>query len=213
MDAGPRFDSYDWTGGREAMLRFGPDDGPVVVLALPLLEEANRTRSFGVSILRALAARGVGSVLPELPGQGESETPTTRLSLGDLRAAFSAAPGTHAVAIRSGALLTDNARPSWHLAPQTGADLLREVARVKGRPLGGELVEVAGNLLRRALLDELASAHPSATRVVRLAGDARPADRHVDGAPLWRRAEPDNDLALAQLLAADIAEWIATCAA
>ena len=41
------------------MLRFGPDTGPVVVVALPLFEEANRTRAFAVSILRALAARGI----------------------------------------------------------------------------------------------------------------------------------------------------------
>eukprot|EP01037_Dinobryon_pediforme_P041965 gene41965-52022_t len=38
-----------------------------------------------------------------------------------------------------------------------------------------------------------------------------PADRHVAGAPLWRRAEPDTDAALAELLADDIADWIARC--
>lgn len=41
------------------MLRFGPAAGPVVVVALPLFEEANRTRAFAVAILRALAERGV----------------------------------------------------------------------------------------------------------------------------------------------------------
>ena len=53
----PRIDSYAWSGGREAMLRWGPDGGPVVIAALPLLEEANRTRAFVVTILRALAKR------------------------------------------------------------------------------------------------------------------------------------------------------------
>jgi hypothetical protein len=43
---GLRFDTYDWTGGREAMLRFGPDTGPIVIAALPLFEEVNRTRQF-----------------------------------------------------------------------------------------------------------------------------------------------------------------------
>jgi thioredoxin reductase len=38
-------DRYDWAGGSEAMLRFGPATGPIVVLALPLFEEANRTRT------------------------------------------------------------------------------------------------------------------------------------------------------------------------
>ena len=31
------------------MIRFGPDTGPVVVAALPLFEEANRTRAFMVT--------------------------------------------------------------------------------------------------------------------------------------------------------------------
>jgi hypothetical protein len=48
-------------------------------------------------------------------------------------------------------------------------------------------------------------------RTVRLDTDPKPADRHVPGIPLWRRAEPDNDPALAALLADDIADWIATC--
>jgi HAD superfamily hydrolase (TIGR01509 family) len=40
------------------MLRFGPAEGPLVVLAMPLFEEANRTRAFAVTLLRALAAAG-----------------------------------------------------------------------------------------------------------------------------------------------------------
>src|SRR6187551_1263766 len=65
-------DQYDWPGGREAMLRFGPATGPVVIAVMPLFEEANRTRAFMVALLRALAERGVASVLPDLPGTGES---------------------------------------------------------------------------------------------------------------------------------------------
>ena len=49
-------------------------------------------------------------------------------------------------------------------------------------------------------------------RTVRLDTDPQPADRHVPGTPLWRRAEPGNDPALAVLLADDIADWIARCA-
>lgn len=247
MDTGPRIDSYQWAGGREAMLRFAPEDVAVVVLALPLFEEANRTRAFGVGILRALARRGIGGVLPELPGQGESEVTTEEMRLADLRAAFAAAPGTHAVAVRSGALLVDG-RPCWMLSPQDGPALLRELSRVNGGVLTGEPVEVAGNLLSRALLDDLQTAthpgEPKATggqrrspvamgngalptlanpsqlgprlrggRVVRLTSDPQPADRHVEGQPLWRRAEPANDLVLAEILATDIAEWIVICGA
>jgi hypothetical protein len=78
----------------------------------------------------------------------------------------------------------------------------------------GHRGDVAGNLLSTRLLSELEEDLPGrADRVVRLRGDARPADRHVDGAPLWRRAEPDNDVELAAILADDIAEWITTCGA
>lgn len=223
MDAGPRIDSYAWAGGREAMLRWGPEDGPVVVLALPLFEEANRTRAFGCAILRALADRGVGGVLPELPGQGESLVPTEATILADLRAAFAVAgAGGYAVAIRSGALLPGDELVAgrWLLAPQSGAELVRELARVSGTALDGERVTVAGNAVSRSLLKELAptSFHPgegpvgSHVRVVRLSSDHRAADRHIDGAPIWRRAEPGSDPVLAQALADDISAWIATCA-
>lgn len=199
------------------MLRFGPEAGPVAVLALPLFEEANRTRAFGVGILRALAARGIGGVLPELPGQGESERPTDEATLAGWRAAFAAAAGTgFPIAIRSGALLVGAARRgAWLLAPQTAPELLRELSRVKGGAMTGERMEVAGNVLGRALLDEMgADVAPADAggRVVRLASDPQPADRKIDGSPLWRRAEPDNDSALAQLLAADISDWIRACA-
>ena len=86
-------------------MRFGPADGPVVGAARPLFEEANRTRAFMVSILRALAARGIASARPDLPGQGESMVPTGDATLASLRQAFAAVPGGYTLAIRSGALL------------------------------------------------------------------------------------------------------------
>ncbi len=57
-------DYYDWPGGREAMLRFGPADGPVVLVAMPFWEEANRTRSLVVAMLRRLADQGIGGRCP-----------------------------------------------------------------------------------------------------------------------------------------------------
>src|ERR1700741_3511005 len=71
-ESGRVIDHYDWAGGREAMLRFGPDTGPVVIAVIPLFEEANRTRAFIVTILRALAGLGIASAVPDLPGTGES---------------------------------------------------------------------------------------------------------------------------------------------
>ncbi len=211
MTAAPRIDSYRWAGGEETMLRFGPEDGPIVVAAMPLLEEANRTRALVVTLLRRLAERGIGSVLPDLPGQGESLVPTKEMTLTDLRIAFAAASpaGACTIAVRSGALLDGSAQRRWHLAPQTGPELAREWGRLMS--LGGGDT-VAGNWLSPRMLAELDQNQGDLPdRTVRLAGDPRPADRHVEGVPLWRRAEPDNDPVLASVLADDIAGWITTC--
>ena len=206
---------YDWAGGREAMLRFGPDRGPVVLAALPLFEEANRTRTFVVTMLRRLAELGIAGALPDLPGQGESLVRTADLRLADLRSAFAAAarsagPQPLAIAVRSGALIDGAAELAgrWHFAPQSGAELRRELGRV--REAGGGR-DFAGNEVSDALLAELEGAMPEPARTVRLATDAKEAAAHVPGAPLWRRAEPDNDRALAALLADDIAAWVRAC--
>jgi hypothetical protein len=223
--------SYDWAGGREAMLRFGPAEGPVVVAALPLFEEANRTRAFVVAILRALARRGIAGALPDLPGTGESLIETRDMTLPALREAFAAALArvrddgrtTYVVAVRSGALLETQAHAvgRWHLAPQTGGDLLRELTRIRqaadreagvAAPDAGEVVEIAGNCVSSTLLDQLEPAHPGAgARVVRLDGDPREAELRVPGSPLWRRAEPGAEPELVETLADDIATWIRRC--
>ncbi|WP_254602924.1 hypothetical protein [Sphingomonas bacterium] len=230
MTGDPRIDGYDSACGREAMLRFGPDEGPVVIAALPLFEEANRTRAFVVAILRALAVRGIGGALPDLPGQGESMVALETTTLADMRAAFTAAARHacggggrrgYAVTIRSGAILDGDAGLAgcWQLAPQDGPAMLRELSRMRqsdsrSSQLGDDAtpVAVAGNLLGPRLLAELTIAVPSGpSRIVRLSTDPAPADRKVDGAPLWRRSEPGTDAALSQILADDIADWIAAC--
>lgn len=235
---GPTIDRYDWQGGSEAMLRFGPAAGPVVVAALPLFEEANRTRTFAVALLRLLADRGIASVLPDAPGQGESVASLTALTLPAIAHACAAITDrmtgegrrTYALGIRSGALLDVDAQHAgrWHLSPQTGDDLLRDLHRVwraaghRGDPdammRGAHDVEIAGNSLPPALLRSFTAAvpldrHDRSRRIVRLAGDPRAANRTIDAAPLWRRAEPGQDLALAATLADDIAGWIALCEA
>ena len=239
----PRFERYRWAGGEEWITRFGPADGPQVIAALPLFEEANRTRAFVVTILRLLAERGIGGALPELPGQGESLVPTERATVLNMQAAFAAAAETtgsrlpYTLSVRSGALLDAAGVVSgrWRLSPQDGPELLRELTRVKqvknGRKLDDGLssertsypstaeppAEIAGNMIGVDLLTELTVKQPIVPspdlhhRTVRLAGDPRDADAHVTGSPPWRRAEPDNDVPLAQVLADDIAEWITAC--
>lgn len=216
----PRIDHYAWARGREAILRFGPDTGPIVVVALPLFEEANRTRTVAVTLLHALARRGIAGALPDLPATGESLVPTDAIAATDLREAFEAAvehvwAGRRAftVAIRSGALL--DTLPlvvaRWHFAPVTGAELVRELERIA---IGGDPADIAGNRVPRRFLAELASLAPlddPAIRTVRVASDPRPADRTVAATPLWRRSEPANDLTLAEILADDIADYVRSC--
>jgi hypothetical protein len=229
-------DHYDWAGGREAMIRFGPADGPIVVMTLPLFEEANRTRTFSVSVLRGLAEHGIGGVLPDLPGQGESPIELEEISPSNWTEALSSVSSrlgcaVHLAAIRGGALIagTVSALSHWYFAPASGQALVRDLVRARqlaDRETGqsfdaatiaedGPPIDLLGNRVPRPLLCALMAAEPDLAppcRVVRLDGDAAPADRHVAGAPLWRRAEPDNDAGLATTLAADLAEWVHRCA-
>ncbi len=220
---GLRFDTYDWSGGREAMLRFGPDAGPIVIAALPLFEEANRTRQFLVTILRALAVLGISSVLPDLPGIGESIVVTGEARLRDQRTAYTdlaqlLGRNTYGISIRSGALFDTDAALAgrWQLSPQTGEDLLRELDRTRAtsRSTPDNDTQYAGNTLSREMLADLRDATPCAEeglRVVRLESDPRAADVKYPAPPLWRRSEPGNDIALAQTLADDISQWIVSC--
>lgn len=240
MTGTPLLDHYEWEGGREAMLRFGPAHGPLVLVAPALFEEANRTRAFTVAILRLLAARGIASALPDLPGQGESSIPTSEARLKHWREAFAAAAARLGeersvdgiVAIRGGALVDLFALVPrrWHLSPMSGGDVLdafRRVARAAGamrfepRDMIGDggdpPVEIAGNLVSPNLLAELCDVQSfhardgSSVRTVRMESDPRDADRKVAGAPLWRRSEPTVDPVLARGLADDIAKWVAAC--
>lgn len=219
------------------MLRFGPDTGPVVIAALPLFEEANRTRAFVVTVLRALAERGVAGILPDLPGTGDSLAPTRDATIMTMRDAVAALVDqqkrpTFAFGIRSAALLDTLASLSgrYHLAPQQGEQCLRELKRIRYADLDRKApegdswitddedapVEIAGNTISPRMLRELRDLavgkdEGAPRRIARLVSDAQPADVKFDAAPLWRRAEPGNDPVLAALVAEDIAAWIAAC--
>lgn len=220
------------------MLRFGPDDTPVVVIALPPFEEANRLRALAVTMARLLSKAGYSAVIPDLPGTGESLTPVAGVRLEDWREAFAAscvAAGESRVvaSFRAAALFDhdDGAIGHWRLSPQDGPRLLREMLRTRlaglredGRETSTAAlteeakrdgIELAGHWLTPGLFDDLEDGDPrqpgQALRVVRLGGDMQPADWLVDAPPLWRRAEPDNDLLFAQALAEDICGWMGTC--
>lgn len=211
-----RVERYGWIGGEEAVLRFGPGHGPTVLAAAPLFEEANRTRAALVDVLRRLAARGIASALPDLPGAGESLLPTAAATLPAWRQAFAATAQAlpapiRVMAWRGGALVTaDLAAPLWFLSPLSGAEVMRDLRRTRA---AGETDLFAGNSLSDALVGELEIAGPPpAVRTVRLDTDPRPADRKLAGRPLWRAAEPGTDAALQAAIADDVADWLAACA-
>lgn len=234
-DAAPFYEHYDYAGRPERLTRIGVE-GPIVLILAPLFEEANKTRRLLIEAMRALAAQGHACVLPDLPGTLESRARLSDLAWSDWReavAAVSAQIGpAHLVSIRGGALLDDaaEARSRWRLAPVEGTALLRDLVRVQMASLReegmtasaaeverrafGEPTIIAGYRFGPEFLTGLSGAAVSGSaRVVRLESDAQPADVKLAGAPPWRRAEPGEDHALSQALAADIGQWIATCAA
>ena len=207
-------DHYTWRGGSELLLRHG-QGCPVTLLVIPaLFEEANRMRRFTVDVMRRLATLGIGSVLPDLPGQGESVTPLLDVSLGDWLAAVSAhiSEVSGSISFRGGALLDHVVTNRWRFAPDTGERLLRDMVRataISSGVSGGDIdrnarvgpSRLAGNAIGSGLYTALVEAVPWDGAYTST----------MTGAHLWRSAEPASDPALAEALAGDIALWIASC--
>ena len=225
---------YRFDGNDELCLRHGPETGPALLILPPLFDEANRVRHLMVETARTLAGHGIASLLPDLPGCNESLIPLDHASISLWQAALIACseqlgPISHVAAIRGGALL-DGALgdlPRWRLAPVKGGQLLRTMLRTKiasDREAGissssdalmelarTQGIELAGNSLSPCMIRELDAAAPSdgrAVRLARLADDPLEANSRIAGAPLWLRAEPAHDPAMAQSLAADLAGWM-----
>lgn len=225
---------YSWRGGSEMLLRHG-EGAKLTLLVLPaLFEEANRMRRFTVSVMRALAARGISSVLPDLPGTGESLTDLSDVTLADWLDAASAVADLVrgdggrclSIAIRGGAILDSVADHGWRLAPESGERMLRDLVRATAmsgersptevdRLARVEPTALAGQTLSPALFKALLLA-PMLTanrRTVRLADDAGPRDISLAGSRLWRAAEPGDDPAMVEVAVRDIIDWIVTCGA
>lgn len=226
--------SYRFDGNDELCLQHGPDTGARLLILPPLFDEANRVRHLMVETARALADHGIASLMPDLPGCNESPVPLDNVSISLWQAALIACaeqlgPITHIASIRGGALL-DGALgdlPRWRLAPVKGGQLLRTMLRTKiasDREAGitgssdalmeaarTQGIELAGNALSPCMIRELDAASPgqgSAVRLARFADDPLEAEARIAGAPLWLRAEPAHDPAMAASIAADLAGWM-----
>jgi hypothetical protein len=225
---------YTWRGGSEMLLRHG-EGSAVTVLVLPaLFEEANRMRRFTVSVMRALAEREIGTILPDLPGTGESLTALTDISLDDWRDAVRVLADemrvsqgkTLSVAIRGGAVLDAAVDHGWRLAPESGERVLRDLVRATALSSGVSAAEIdrrarvqsialAGHTLSPELYSDLLHASTSTAdrRSARLGDDGGPRDVSLTGSRLWRNAEPGDDPDFVQAVSDDISDWTAICVA
>ncbi|WP_033073699.1 hypothetical protein [Sphingopyxis sp. MWB1] len=219
----------------EHRLSILPPDGnaprATILFVPPLFEEANRMRRTLVLAMRALAREGFAAQLPDLPGQNESLTPLSGVDLVIWQEALAetarSIDGPLIIAsLRGGCLIDHAARADgwWRLAPVKGASLLRTLLRARvaaDREAGGEsspemlqargekeALLLAGNLLSPAMLAQLGQA--SEQQVAPLRSLSLGANG-LKGSALWLRAEPGEDRAMADAIAADIAAWGAEC--
>lgn len=223
----------------EQLFRIDPKDAAVpratILFIPPLFEEANRTRRTLVLAMRALAEKGFATVVPDLPGQNESlialdlqDLDQWRAELADL--ALSLRGPVITASLRGGCLIDDwiNAAAFWRLAPASGSGLLRTLlrARVTAERESGHNTSIenlkklaanaplllAGNRLSPAMIAQLASADAAAVAPLRTVKLNSGKDS-ITGTPLWLRAEPGEDHAMAEAMAADIEIWSQSCGA
>lgn len=219
----------------EHILRIDPAGAPraTILIAAPLFEEANRTRRTLVLAMRALAAQGFAALLPDLPGQNESPVALDTVDLARWQSSLAEMADSLdgpviIAALRGGALFDHRAKAaaSWRLAPASGASLLRTLLRARvsaDREAGTtssldslqqmaktEALFLAGNRLSPAMIEQLGTAEPQPVTPLRSVSLGTGPDA-IPGTPLWLRAEPGEDAAMAHAIADDIGAWSATC--
>jgi hypothetical protein len=221
--------TYDIGGHVEQALCFGLHHERRILILPPLFDEMNRVRRMLVQAMRALEAQGCGSILADFPGCNESLAALNAQDLTTWRAAVVAAVAqsgaTHVAAIRGGALIDDAVPelPHWRLAPVKGQSLLKTMirTRIAGAKEDGfalteagllkeaqsQPVSIAGNLLSPSMVAQLGEAVPAelGNAVERRLGE------DIQGSTLWLRAEPQDDLAMSQSIAHDLAAWSLSC--
>ncbi len=204
----------------ELALTFAADRKRRVLVIPALFDEASKLRRFTVEVMRRLDGAGIDCFLPDLPGCNESALDLTPLEAEDWATAIHAAArhfdATAVLAIRGGALLIPPALPGWTYAPVKGANLLKTMLRARifaAREAGREEkldrlmaqglergLNLAGYPLSREMLRQLDAMIP-----VQRNGIAIIDQEALGGSPLWLRAEPGENAAQADALAAIIA--------
>jgi len=210
----------DGKSSEELLVAFDEGRSQRVLILPALFDEANTLRRLTLQIMRALDAAGIDAFLPDLPGCNESLAPLNKQTIAHWKvaalAAAEQASATHVLAIRAGALLAPSHLPGWHYAAQTGPKLLRGLIRARTiasresrrEETSEELMEIgrrdglilAGWHIGAQMFGELETAVPNES-----AYQAKIAQKDLPGAGLWLRAEPDEDTAQADAIAAIVA--------
>jgi hypothetical protein len=225
--------TYDLGGKKEHVLGFGAPDAPRKILIIPpLFDEMNRVRQMLIVVMRDLAALGVTTILPDLPGTNESLALMPEQDLDSWRTAMVLAAeqlkATHIAAIRGGVLIDDGLPdlPHWRLAPVKGASLIKMMmrARIASDKEAGittttddllaealaSRVELSGNVLNLKMVEQLMAAEPASLHDVRTITLGDDPDM-IQGSALWLRAEPQDDATMSAAIAVDLDRWSASC--
>jgi len=187
-----------------------------------LFDEGNRLRRFTVEVMRRLDGARIDTMLPDLPGTNESlqllEVQEPQDWCDAMTAAARLFAATHVLGIRGGCLFTPPDFPALHYAPVKAGSILRQMLRARtlaAREAGRE--ETRDGLMAMARADgiDLAGYRLSADFIRQfdplLPGTeaARIAQETIGGSGLWLRAEPGEDAAQADALAAAVAMAVA----
>lgn len=210
--------AFAFDGGRAAR----------VLVLPPPFDEHNRMRRQLALMMERLDGAGIDAIMPDLPGLNESLVPAETVTLNSLRIAAEAArwhfSATHCLSVRLAANYAPKDLPGWRYAPTTGTSVLRTMQRAQSlsdREAGRERtmaeltalgesdgVVLGGWPIGAALFTALnAAALPAAPQQVTIEQAVLP------GAPPWRWAEPGEDMAQADALAAIVANTIGTSTA
>ena len=190
-----------------------------LLIAPALFGEGHKLRRFTVEVMRRLDGAGIDCFLPDLPGLNESGQDLALIEPEDWRMALEAAArhfdATRVLALRGGGLVLPDKLGGWHYAPVTGASLLKTMVRARviaARQTGQD--EAIDALMEQGLAMGLDLAGYSLSgEMLRQLGSAVPGKRTgmtvieqdwLGGSPLWLRAEPAEDDAQADALAAII---------